>query len=403
MTTTASAVDGKSVTRVPYESIVVVKQESSRLFHNPRLTFKQDALDTLRRSIAELGLIKSLLVTPVAGGKYELIAGERRYRSIGQLIKDKVACKDIDTGEVDSAHKIYKTVPVTVVRCSNDLERLKYAVHENLEAAAVPDWDILMLCLQMENDVDDKGQPKYTRDDLVKVFNRSQTWISHTLSLTKLSDSAKLRLQNGTLSRTAAIHLLSANPDKVDEVIAASQQIIRKEITRELARAEEEMDDQLLAAELSDEEARSMLEGSDFINAKMHERNANAARKKASVARTKIDSLKKKQKKGEITAEAVDIALNEVSGARKEDAARKARSPKFLRQICETYATLLAEQTGENVTHEVTGQHPRREVELAMLGVRWALGQGDGCLLETLKAYRDNNGKKSGKKPAKKK
>ena len=47
----------------------------------PRRYFDPKKLEELSRSIKDLGILEPLLVRPLSGGNYELVAGERRYRA----------------------------------------------------------------------------------------------------------------------------------------------------------------------------------------------------------------------------------------------------------------------------------------------------------------------------------
>ncbi|MEA2143666.1 MAG: ParB family transcriptional regulator, chromosome partitioning protein, partial [Solirubrobacteraceae bacterium] len=49
--------------------------------HQPRSRFDEEALVALSESLHERGVLQPVLVRPVAGGTYELIAGERRWRA----------------------------------------------------------------------------------------------------------------------------------------------------------------------------------------------------------------------------------------------------------------------------------------------------------------------------------
>jgi ParB family chromosome partitioning protein len=51
----------------------------------PRTHFAQDALDELSRSVREQGVLQPLLVRPLSGGMFEIVAGERRWRAAGQV------------------------------------------------------------------------------------------------------------------------------------------------------------------------------------------------------------------------------------------------------------------------------------------------------------------------------
>ena len=56
----------------------------------PRKIFKQEELHELAESIKENGIIQPIIVGPVEGGRYEIIAGERRYRAAKLANLDKV-------------------------------------------------------------------------------------------------------------------------------------------------------------------------------------------------------------------------------------------------------------------------------------------------------------------------
>jgi len=77
----------------------------------PRRAFDQEALLALAESIRERGILQPVLVRPLAGGRYELIAGERRWRAarIAQL----------------------ETIPA-IVRREDDAASLELALVENM-------------------------------------------------------------------------------------------------------------------------------------------------------------------------------------------------------------------------------------------------------------------------------
>jgi ParB family chromosome partitioning protein len=80
--------------------------------HQPRRYFDPIALQKLTQSIAQYGILEPLLVRPIAGDRYELVAGERRYRAARQAgLRD---------------------VPV-VVRPLSDRDALRIALLENLQ------------------------------------------------------------------------------------------------------------------------------------------------------------------------------------------------------------------------------------------------------------------------------
>ncbi len=78
----------------------------------PRQTFDQTALDELKQSMKSSGLLQPIVVRPIDSGKFELIAGERRFRAAEQL-----AWKEIGA----------------VVREVDDQTLLTFALVENLQ------------------------------------------------------------------------------------------------------------------------------------------------------------------------------------------------------------------------------------------------------------------------------
>jgi ParB family chromosome partitioning protein len=79
--------------------------------HQPRRTFNQGSLQALADSLSERGVLQPVLVRPVAGGTYQLVAGERRWR----------ACQLAG----------FETIPA-VVRPHDDQESLELALIENM-------------------------------------------------------------------------------------------------------------------------------------------------------------------------------------------------------------------------------------------------------------------------------
>ena len=82
---------GSTIRNVPLERIDPNPDQ-------PRLTFDEDSLQELAASITEHGVLQPILVRPVADGRYQLVAGERRWRSaqIAGLRQIPALVEDID-------------------------------------------------------------------------------------------------------------------------------------------------------------------------------------------------------------------------------------------------------------------------------------------------------------------
>ncbi|MBD2128323.1 ParB/RepB/Spo0J family partition protein [Microcoleus sp. ZQ-A2] len=103
----------RGVDNLSNESSTFVLLEDLRLPQwQPRRYFDEAAMQELVTSVEQHGILQPLLVRPVAGDGYEIVAGERRFRAA-----EKARLRD---------------VPV-IVRSMNDTEALQYALLENLQ------------------------------------------------------------------------------------------------------------------------------------------------------------------------------------------------------------------------------------------------------------------------------
>ena len=69
---------------------------------NPRVEFEEGALEELAGSIASRGVIQPVIVRPASGGRYQLVAGERRWRAAqkAQLHEIPAIIRELDDREV---------------------------------------------------------------------------------------------------------------------------------------------------------------------------------------------------------------------------------------------------------------------------------------------------------------
>lgn len=162
--------------------------------NNPRRFFAEDYLTDLARSIAEHGIVQPLLVRPVkdkdlAGSKYEIIAGERRWRAA-----QKAALHE---------------VPI-VIRDVEDKEALELAIIENVQRADLNPVEEAMGYQQLIDDYD------YTQSDLGGVIGKSRSHVANTLRLLKLPDEVQKLVSGGDLSAGHARALItSQNPSEL--------------------------------------------------------------------------------------------------------------------------------------------------------------------------------------------
>ena len=162
----------------------------------PREVFDETALKELSDSIKEHGVIQPILVRKV-GDKYELIAGERRFRA------SELAGKE--------------TIPA-IVTVMDDKEAAKVALIENLQRkdlSPIEEAKTYQTILRLDN---------MTQEELAKNLGKSQSAIANKLKLLNLDDKVQTALLNGEISERHARSLLNL-PDKekqqqmVDKII----------------------------------------------------------------------------------------------------------------------------------------------------------------------------------------
>jgi ParB family transcriptional regulator, chromosome partitioning protein len=149
----------------------------------PRHGFDQEALVALADSLRERGVLQPVLVRPVPGGTYELIAGERRWRA-AQLAG-------------------FDDIPA-LVRPHDDAQSLELALIENMAREDLNPVEEARACALL---VDELG---LTREDVGKRVGRSRVAVSNLLRLLDLPDEVLELLVAGTLSEGHGRALLMA-------------------------------------------------------------------------------------------------------------------------------------------------------------------------------------------------
>ena len=151
--------------------------------HQPRTRFDEEALVALADSLRERGVLQPVLVRPVPGGTYELIAGERRWRA-AQLAG-------------------FDLVPA-LVRPQDDAESLELALIENMAREDLNPIEEARACALL---VDELG---LTREDIGKRVGRSRVAVSNLLRLLDLPDDVLELIVAGELSEGHGRALLMA-------------------------------------------------------------------------------------------------------------------------------------------------------------------------------------------------
>ncbi|TEB17836.1 putative chromosome-partitioning protein ParB [Pelotomaculum sp. FP] len=178
----------------------------------PRQLFDPEKLAELAESIRELGVIQPVVVRPEAGGGYELIAGERRWR----------ACKSLG----------YKTIPA-VVKDYRDLEATAVSLIENIQREDLNPLEEALAYHQLMEDF------QLTQEEVSGRVGKSRPFVANMVRLLGLPDEVKEMLAAGQLSAGHARALLAIEDAK--KQAAAAGKIVRQQLnvrqTENLAKA----------------------------------------------------------------------------------------------------------------------------------------------------------------------
>ena len=139
----------------------------------PRTAFDPEQLTALAESIKARGVLQPIVVRPLPGGAYELIAGERRLRA--------------------SRLADLTTIPA-VVRDTDEQERLELALIENMARADLNPVEEARACATL---VDDLG---LTKEELGRRVGRSRAAVSNLIRLLELPDEVLGAIGNRRLS-----------------------------------------------------------------------------------------------------------------------------------------------------------------------------------------------------------
>ena len=154
---------------------------------NPRRYFDETELQDLAGSIRQHGIVQPVVVRTRDQGRFEIIAGERRWRAaqLAGLVEIPVIVRDVD-----------------------DRTALELAIVENVQRA---DLNPLEEALGYEQLIAEHGN---TQNDLGEIIGKSRSHVANSLRLLKLPEPVRDMLAEGSLSAGHARALVST-PDPV--------------------------------------------------------------------------------------------------------------------------------------------------------------------------------------------
>src|SRR5690606_21693504 len=152
---------------------------------NPRRNFAEEELSDLANSIREHGIVQPVVVRPaIADGRFEIIAGERRWRAAQRAGLNEV--------------------PV-IVRDVDDRVALELAIIENVQRSDLNPVEEAAGYQQLME------EHNYTQADLGQVIGKSRSHVANTLRLLKLPQSVRDMITDGSLTAGHARTLVNAS------------------------------------------------------------------------------------------------------------------------------------------------------------------------------------------------
>ena len=187
--------------RTPRE--VPVEQLTPNPFQ-PRHRFNNDEIEALADSIREHGIIQPIIVRRHFEGsdRYEIIAGERRWRAAqrAQLHQVPIVIRDLD-----------------------DTKLLEVALVENVQREDLSPLDEASAYQRL---IEDFG---HTQDALAKIVGKSRSHVANMLRLLGLPDIVKAMLDDGAITAGHARAILAAeDPEGLAQIVVSKQLSVRE-------------------------------------------------------------------------------------------------------------------------------------------------------------------------------
>lgn len=170
--------------------------------YQPRTNFDKDALNELSQSILENGLIQPIVVRPSLNGKYEIVAGERRFKAASMVGYQKIPC---------------------IVQDYTDLQSAQIALIENIQRenlSPIEEAEAFHTLIEMTG---------MTQQELAVKLGKTQSTIANKLRLLKLPDTVKEALKERKMTERHARAMLSITDKQVIDEI--TQKVIENKMT----------------------------------------------------------------------------------------------------------------------------------------------------------------------------
>lgn len=167
--------------------------------NQPRKYFDNGKMSELKDSIKNSGLLQPITVRKISNGKYEIVAGERRYRACRELGMESIPVIEMNVGDARGY----------------ELSVLENIQRENLNP--IEEAESYLMLMEVYG---------YTQEKLSEKLGKTRSSVSNKMRILKLPASVKEMVKKGEISYGHARTLLSLSDEKKIEEVA--KEIINK-------------------------------------------------------------------------------------------------------------------------------------------------------------------------------
>jgi len=167
--------------------------------NQPRKYFDNGKMSELKDSIKNSGLLQPITVRKISNGKYEIVAGERRYRACRELGMESIPVIEMNVGDARGY----------------ELSVLENIQRENLNP--IEEAESYLMLMEVYG---------YTQEKLSEKLGKTRSSFSNKMRILKLPASVKEMVKKGEISYGHARTLLSLSDEK--KIEEAAKEIINK-------------------------------------------------------------------------------------------------------------------------------------------------------------------------------
>ncbi|MXP15213.1 ParB/RepB/Spo0J family partition protein [Altererythrobacter confluentis] len=165
----------------------------------PRTHFDEDALDELAASIAARGVIQPIIVRPLAGGRYQLVAGERRWRAAQKA----------------RLHEI-----PAIIRELDEREVMALALIENIQREDLNPVEEARAYQRLSDD------ESLTQAEIARLVDKSRSHVANLQRLLALPDDVLALVEHGKLSMGHARAMIGH-----DDAASLAKQVVAQKLS----------------------------------------------------------------------------------------------------------------------------------------------------------------------------